>query len=812
MEKKYLEEITFKENFFKRLIYDFFWWLFLVGFLSVSFLLLANKKPVGILLLFVFFIYLLKKNNSFKEIPSRKEDIEKNLLDYFNLETKKILEKSYFDAKRKEKNFYLILLKELLKRKKIKRVLEGLEINPKKVLNEVEENLKKEEFVEPKKSLQETIFLSFKIAYFKKSEEVDVSDLFLFLLKSNLPYLNKIFLHFGITFDDFLAVSRIIKIKRKFKLKTISSLFAKRPKKIKIRHLNRSWTSKPTPFLDKFSIDLTSLASEGIIGFMIGHKEEYDRMLDILGRETKNNVLLEGKEGSGKETLVSFLAKEIIEDRVPKKLFDKRLVKLVLPWVFSGAKNLYEIEKRVKLILEEAIGAGNIILYLPEIQLLFGKDFSLIDAFLPYFGEKRLLFIGAIDTVHFKTISQRKDFLNFFEKISVKEISKKEALQILFLESILREKKYKIKISFWAIKKCVEFAKIYNPLKLLPQSAIELLDETIKESLDKEKEKITSKEVYEIVKRKTKIPVGEIEKKEKEVFLNLENLISQKLVDQKEAVRACARVLREYRAGLKPKKRPIACFLFVGPTGVGKTYLSKILAEILFGNQKFIIRFDMSKYQKPESVNKLIGDLENNIFGELSQAILKNPYSVILLDEFEKAHPKVLNLFLPIFDEGEIIDNFGYKLDFSHSLIIATSNANANFIVDSLRKGKTISEIETQFRQSLIKFFPPELLNRFSQIVLFKSLGEKEIYQICLLQLKELKKEMAKKGIIVKFSQSVVIQLSKEGFSKEFGARNLKRVIEKNIRSLLADWLIKNPPLPGTKILIDWDQKYFLKT
>ena len=812
MEERYLEEITFKENFFKRLIYDLFWWLFLVAFLSISFLLLVNKKPVGVLFLIAIFIYLFKRKNSFKEIPFKEEEIGKNLLDYFNLEAKKVLEKSYFEAKEKEKNFYLILLKELLKRKKIKRVLEGLEINLKEILKETEENLKKEKFVEPEKSLQETVLLSFKIAFLKKSEEVDLSDLFLFLLKSNLPSLNKIFLHFGITFNDFLAVSQIIKIKKRFKVKTTSSLFARSPKKIKIRHLNRAWTSRPTPFLDRFSIDLTALASEGMIGFMIGHKEEYDRMIDILGRETKNNVLLEGKEGAGKETLVSFLAKEIIEDRVPKKLFDKRLVKLVLPWVFSGAENLYEIEKRIKLILEEAIKAGNIILYLPEIQLLFGKEFSLIDVFLPYFGEKRLLFIGAIDTVHFKTISQRKDFLTHFEKISVKEISKEEALQILFLKSILREKKYKIKISFWAIKKCIELAKIYNPFKLLPQGAIELLDETIKEALDKEKEKITSKEVYEIVKRKTKIPVGEIERKEKEIFLNLENLIFQKLVDQEEAVKACARVLREYRAGLKPKKGPIACFLFVGPTGVGKTYLSKILAEILFGDQKFIIRFDMSKYQKPESVNKLIGDLENNIFGELSEAILKNPYSVILLDEFEKAHPKVLNLFLPIFDEGEIVDNFGYKLDFSHSLIIATSNANANFIVESLREGKTILEIETQFRESLIKFFPPELLNRFSQIILFKSLGEKEIYQICLLQLKELKKEMAKKGIILEFSQKAINQLSKEGFSKEFGARPLKRTIERNIRSLLANWLIKNPPIPGTKVFIDWDQKYLLKT
>jgi len=768
MEKRYLEEITFKENFFKRLVYDLFWWLFLVAFLSISFLFLVNKKPIGILLLVAIFIYFFKRKSSFKEIPLKEEEIGKNLLDYFNLEAKKVLEKSYLEAKEKKKNFYLILLKELLKKKKIKKILEGLEIDLKEISEETEGILKKEKFLDPKKSLQEAIFFSFKIAFLRRAEEVDLSDLFLFLLKSNFPSLNKIFLHFGITFDDFLVVSQIIKIKKRFKPETTSSLFARKPKKIKIKHLNRAWTSRPTPFLDRFSIDLTSLASEGVIGFMIGHKEEYDRMVDVLGRETKNNVLLEGKEGSGKETLVSFLAKEIIEDRVPKKLFDKRLVKLVLPWVFSGAKNLYEIEKRVKLILEEAIRAGNIILYLPEIQLLFGKDFSLIDAFFPYFGEKRLLFIGAVDTVHFRTISQRKDFLTHFEKISVKEISKEEALQILFLESILREKKYKIKISFWAIKKCIELAKIYNPFKLLPQGAIELLDETIKEALDKEKEKITSKEVYEIIKRKTKIPVGDIEKKEKEIFLNLENLISQKLVDQEEAVKACARVLREYRAGLKPKKGPIACFLFVGPTGVGKTYLSKILAEILFGDQKFIIRFDMSKYQKPESVNKLIGDLENNIFGELSEAILKNPYSVILLDEFEKAHPKVLNLFLPIFDEGEIIDNFGYKLDFSHSLIIATSNANANFIVKSLREGKTISEIETPFRESLIKFFPPELLNRFSQIILFKSLGEKEIYQICLLQLKELKKEMARKGIILEFSQSAI---NNNLFSPKYGKK-----------------------------------------
>jgi len=808
MKEKFLKEITFKENFLERLIYNLCWWLFWAFLLSFSFWLFLNQKLFGFLILVSIGIYLFKRKKAYKKIS---EKIEGNLLDYFNLEAKKVLESSYLEAKEKEKNFYLVLFKNLLKKKKIKKILEALEIDLKEISEEVEEKLEKEKVKDPIEALKKIISLSFEIANEEGAEEVNEVFLFSSLFKIEADFIQKILLHFGLDLNDFLTVAQIIKIKKRFKPKTLSHLFALPPKKIKIRHLNRAWTSKPTPFLDRFSIDLTSLAWEGLVGFMIGHQKEYDRLVDVLARETKTNVLLEGKEGSGKETLVEHLAKEIVEDQVPEKLFDKRVVKLVLPWVFSGAQNIFEIERRIKTILEEAREAGNIILYLPEIQLLFGKETSLIDAFFPYFEDERLIFIGAVDEVHLKTISQRKDFLNFFEEIQVKEILENEALKVLFLESILREKKYKIKISFWAIKKALKLSKIYNPFKLLPQRAVDLLDEAIKEALDKEKEKITSKEIYEIVKRKTKIPVGEIERKEKEIFLNLEELISQKVVDQEEAIKACARVLREYRAGLKPRKGPIACFLFVGPTGVGKTYLSKVLAEILFGDEKFLIRFDMSKYQKPEAIYKLIGDPENNILGELSEAILKNPYSVILLDEFEKSHPKVLNLFLPIFDEGKIVDNFGYTLDFSHSLIIATSNANANFIVEALREGKTIPEIEEEFRNSLIEFFPPELLNRFSQIIIFRSLKEEEIKKICQLQLKELKKEMAEKGIILEFSPRVIERLSEEGFSREFGARPLKRTIERNIRSLLADWLIKNPAPAGTKILIDWDGKYFLK-
>ena len=801
--KSLLREISLKESFFLGLIYDFFLWIFWLFPLVISFWLLINKNLLGGLILFVFLVYLFKRKEAFQTIPKEKEKISSDLCNYFNLEAKKILKKSYLKAETEKQNFYLIFLKEALKNKKIKKVFELLEINLKEFFIELKEMLKNTEFISCKEGLANLISLAFKEAFIKKEKEVSLKDLFLALLKTKASYLEKLFLHFGIKETDFGAAFQILEIKRKIKRETLTSLFKKPSFKIKIHYLNRAWTSKPTPFLDRFSIDFTSLARENLIGFMVGHQEEYSRLIDVLSREEKNNVLLEGREGAGKETLIAHLAKEIIEDKVPSKLFDKRVVKLILPWVFSGAQNVFEIERRVKIILSEALDAGNLILFIPEIQLLFGEDFSLADFFIPYLNSK-LIFITAIDSLHFEKISQRKDFLTNFEIIRVKEISESEALQVLFLESILREKKFKIKISFEALKVCLKLSQLYNPFKLLPQRAVELLDESIKDALDKEKKEISSKEIYQIVRRKTKIPVGKIRLEEKDLFLKLENLISEKYVNQKQAVKACARVLREFRAQIKPKKGPIATFLFVGPTGVGKTYLAKILSETLFGDEKFLKRFDFSKYQTQEAVIKLLGSKEKNILGELSKVILKNPYCVLLFDEFEKANQKVLDLFLPIFDEGEIIDNLGYKLDFTNTLIIATSNANANFIVKALRNGKTIPEIEETFRAQLIQFFKPELLNRFSEIILFKSLSLEEIKKICQLQLKELKKELEMKGIEVSFTENTIRALIKEGYIKEFGARALKRTIEKRIRALIANWLIKTPAYFGKKIIIDF--------
>ena len=337
----------------------------------------------------------------------------------------------------------------------------------------------------------------------------------------------------------------------------------------------------------------------------------------------------------------------------------------------------------------------------------------------------------------------------------------------------------------------MELANRYFHERLLPSSADDLLKEALSEGAHKGSKTITPDDIISIAEKRTNVPLRETGEAEREKLLNLEALIHGRLIDQEEAVAAVSRTLREYRSGLTGSKGPIGVFLFVGPTGVGKTELSKILARIQFGSEQMMVRFDMSEYQDRTSLYRFIGSPDGEIAGALTETILEKPYSLILLDEFEKANADVLNLFLQVFDEGRATDNLGRTIDFKNTIIIATSNAESNFIKVSLDEGRDMGFIAGELKKKLINHFRPELLNRM-QVITFKNLSLADMERIAELMLNDLTKTLQEKGIGLSVSEDALKKLATLGFDPSFGARPLRAVISKEIKSELSSLILKD--------------------
>lgn len=593
--------------------------------------------------------------------------------------------------------------------------------------------------------------------------------------------------------------------------------FVHGPYKTKRHVMNRAWTARPTPTLDQFSEDLTDVAEDEAIGFLVGHQTEYDRMVDVLARPSHPNVLLVGEAGVGKETLVSHLALQMSKDRVPTPLFDKRLVLLRLGGLLAGAEPA-ELRARMQKIIDEVTLAGNVVLYIPDLHQLAktsgAQSISGADILLPAIQSDAFSIIGGTFPREFKQyIESQSDFASSFDIIRVAEISESDAKRVLVYESMLFEAQYGITVTFSAIKKAVELAHQHFREKPLPSSAEELLKEAFADVADKKGVAIDVDNVITIAERKVNVPLRRAGKSEAETLLNLESIIHERFIDQEEAVGAVARALREYRSGLSRKGGPIATFLFVGPTGVGKTELAKILAKLQFGSKDAMVRFDMSEFQDKQSFFRFIGSPDGSVSGALTDAILQKPYSLVLLDEFEKAHPDILNLFLQVFDDGRLTDNLARTVDFQNTIIIATSNAHSAFIKESLEAGKTIADIAAELKKKLVDFFRPELLNRFSGVIVFKTLAFEDVHHIAKLQLEELAATAKEaQGVDLTFDDAAILEIAKLGFDPVFGARPLRGVIAERLRSILAESILRGEVNRGESIsVVLQDGKFIFK-
>jgi len=825
----YFDEPRLKMTTLERIAVRFIIYCFYAVFAAATVVFLMSNVKFLFWLGVFDVLFLLYRIFHFKRADAELFDLRNlssekkiNIGKYFSPASISVLERALEKSSVSNADFFLNLIDFLAKIGDVEIGLERMNVplaEFRKKIGDLIENSKENKFSSKPEiiaKIENLAKTSFEIALANNEKFVEPRNIFSALSSVNEEKVSQLFGVFSIAPKDVENALIFSRFKNKFRwLKRIpASLggFVSNPYKIRHRFMNRAWTARPTPTLDRYGIDFTDLARAERVGFLVGHQNEYDRLADVLSRQSKPNALLVGEPSSGKETLIYHLAYELIKDKTQKSLFDKRLVSLSFGNLVSGAADA-EVALRISKIIEEIILAGNIILYISDIHNLyktFGQQsMSAADILIPAIIADAFPVVAATSPREYKEfIEPKSDFAGAFETIRVNEISEDEAVKLLTYDAIILENQTGVVVRFEAIKQAVFLAHKYFRQKLLPSSAEDLLKGALADASQKGNKLLSANDVIAIAERKINVPIHKATKEEAEKLLNLESIIHQKLIDQEEAVKSVSRALREYRSGLSRKGGPIAVFLFVGPTGVGKTELSKILTKIQFGSENMMIRFDMSEYQDKQSIARFIGSSDGKIAGSLTEAAIQKPYSLILLDEFEKAHPDILNLFLQLFDEGRLTDNLARTIDFTNTIIIATSNAHSDFIKSRLEARAPFGTITEELKKKLTDYFKPELLNRFSEIIVFKALLISDIEAISKLQLADVAKTISEaRGINLSFDEAVIKKVAELGFNPVFGARPLRGVISEKIRSVLAEKILRGEIEKGGNLRISLSEQ-----
>ncbi len=573
--------------------------------------------------------------------------------------------------------------------------------------------------------------------------------------------------------------------------------------------MDRAYTAVATPVLNHFAYDLTLAAKWGRLELCVGREETVKEIFDAL-QSGKNGILLCGPVGVGKNMIIGQVARQMVEEDVPKILKDKRLVELDISRLLSGAAPA-DAEQRLLVIIDEVARAGNIVLYINNIENLMGitsggeESLELSEVLSSAVKRHNLICLASATEDNYAKYIENQPLGQVMAKIVVAEPDMNQAIQMIESKIGFYEAKHKIYFTYSAISKAVELSAKYIHDKFLPAKAVDILEAiAVKVSRDKGVNSIVSDEdVAAVVSSKTKIPLTKITEKESEALLNLEDKIHNRMIDQVEAVSMVAASLRRARTELREQKRPIASFLFLGPTGVGKTELAKAVAEVYFGEEDYMVRIDMSEYQRPESVEKMIG-APSGAAGYLTEAVRQAPFSLVLLDEFEKAHPDILNLFLQVMDDGRLTDGQGRTIDFTNCIIIATSNIGAVYIQDQLKAGAAIEQIkQSLINDQLNKYLKPELINRFDGVIVFKPLSIEDVQSIAGLMLNKVRRMLEAKGIGLVSEEAGIKKLAELGFDPKFGARPLRRLIQERIENKIADLVLAGEVKRRDTVLID---------
>ena len=642
-----------------------------------------------------------------------------------------------------------------------------------------------------------------------------------------------------------------------------------------------------TPVLDNFGRDLTRFAEDDKLDPIVGREKEIERVSQILSRRKKNNPLLIGEPGVGKSAIAEGLALRIIQRKVSRVLFNKRIISLDLASLVAGTKYRGQFEERMKAVMNELEKSPDIILFIDEIHTIVGAggasgSLDASNMFKPALARGEVQCIGATTLDEYRQFIEKDGALERrFQKVLVEPTTADETLQILDNIKEKYEDHHNVKYSENALKSCVYLTERYISDRHLPDKAIDALDEVgsrvhitninvpesiitiekkiedikelknkvvrsqqyeeaarlrdserkLNEELDTAKNKweedskthrqeVTEEDVAEVVAMMTGIPVQKVAEKESGKLMKMAESMNGTVIGQNEAITKIVKAIQRNRAGLKDPNKPVGSFIFLGPTGVGKTQLCKVLSKFLFDSEEALIRIDMSEYMEKFAVSRLIGAPPGYVGyeegGQLTEKVRRKPYSIILLDEIEKAHPDVFNLLLQVLDDGKMTDSLGRTIDFKNTIIIMTSNIGARQLQDfgtgvgfgtKTRNDNDQDNMKGVIQNALKKTFAPEFLNRIDDVVIFNSLTRKDILKIIDIELEKLFKRINSLGYKVELTKVAKEYIAEKGFDEKYGARPLNRAIQKYIEDPLAEEIIKKKVKEGDLIKLDFDEK-----
>jgi ATP-dependent Clp protease ATP-binding subunit ClpC len=634
--------------------------------------------------------------------------------------------------------------------------------------------------------------------------------------------------------------------------------------------------------VDQLATDLTTLAEEGKLDPVIGRQMEIERVIQILARRTKNNPALIGEPGVGKTAIVEGLAQRIIEGDVPAPLLNKRVLQLDVGSLVAGTMYRGQFEERLKRVIDE-LKASGAILFIDEVHMLVGAGAagSSVDAaniLKPALSRGELQVIGATTLDEYrKHIESDAALERRFQPIMVEEPSEEEAMEILRGVRAAYEEHHRLSISDEALDAAVRLSARYVTERFLPDKAIDLIDESSsrvrmyksaaaktakdlmsqlrqlrqnhalaiedsryddaqdylerQEALERQLERlrtgwdrsnspiVTSEDIAEVVAMWTGVPVMQLAQEESQRLLQMEDELRKEIIGQEESIQSISKAIRRARAGLKDPRRPIGSFMFLGPTGVGKTELTKALARFMFGSEDALIQLDMSEFMERHTVSRLVGAPPGYVgyeeAGQLTEAIRRRPYSIVVFDEIEKAHPEAHNMLLQIMEEGHLSDARGRKVDFRNAIIIMTSNVGADMIKrqtsfgfsmkrdEEMEERLAYDEMRKKLMDSLKRVFRPEFINRLDSVIVFRSLSRADIQQIVELELRKVAQRVEEHSIILTAVPAALDLLAERGFDPEMGARPLRRVIQHTVEDPLSDALLSGDFEDGDSVVVD---------
>ena len=642
-----------------------------------------------------------------------------------------------------------------------------------------------------------------------------------------------------------------------------------------------------TPVLDTYSRDLTKMAEDGRLDPIVGREKEIERVSQILSRRKKNNPILIGEPGVGKSSIAEGLALRIVQRKVSRLLFNKRVVMLDLASMVAGTKYRGQFEERIKALMAEMEKEPDVILFIDEIHTIIGAggasgSLDASNMLKPALARGEIQIIGATTLDEYRKHIEKDGALERrFQKVQVEPATGEETVQILHNIKDRYEQHHNVTYTEDAIKACVDLTERYLNDRFLPDKAIDALDEVgarvhisninvPKEITDIEKKLIDIKDkkndvirsqkyeeaaklrdverqlntdletarkswedeqknnrqtvdedaVAEVVAMMSGVPVTKVSQNENEKLSKMSTAIEGKVIGQYEAVRKIVKAIQRGRVGLKDPNKPIGSFMFLGPTGVGKTQLAKVLAKYLFDSEDALVRIDMSEYMEKFAVSRLVGAppgyVGHDEGGQLTEKIRRKPYSVILLDEIEKAHPEVFNLLLQVLDDGQLTDSFGRKVNFKNTIIIMTSNTGSRQLKDfgtgigfatSNKLAAAEEETKAVIEKELKKKFAPEFLNRVDDVVMFNSLSKENINEIIKIELERLIERVDKMEYKLTITDSAIEYIASEGFDPQYGARPLKRAIQRHVEDVLTEDIIQYNPEKGSNLILDYNSE-----